>query len=69
MTYYKVKWREPQTGRWIESWGPLNEVEARKYLAKDIDYFYSDIQIQLVKINEEVIETHQGTSKRRGGVG
>jgi hypothetical protein len=65
MTYYLVRWKHPD-GRWITSTmgDRVDLAYAKEQLKRDIDYFYTDIEIELVAITEEVVSTHKGSQPR-----
>lgn len=64
--HYIVRWRGKPEGKWNISWpNNMTREEAEEMLAKDIAYFYDDIEIQLVKVMEEVVSSHSGSHRRR----
>lgn len=64
--YYTVRWKDPRDGVWHDSC--LNSentlARAEEQLKRDKAYFYSDIQIVLVKISEVVEQTVYGVNQR-----
>lgn len=63
--YYRVRWRKKESEKWVYSWQHhMNEEEARKCLRDDVTYFYDDIEIQLIKCHDEIVETRKGSHKR-----
>jgi hypothetical protein len=66
MSLYIVRWWNKENNKWIVStYEPTTEEEARTQLDRDINYFYNDIRVQLVKIEEAVVEDTHGSQERR----
>lgn len=65
MSHFIVRWKHPNQG-WITSTMPDRPTKegATEQLARDVVYFYNDIEIQLVEVTETVIETRRGSSER-----
>jgi hypothetical protein len=63
--HYITRWKHPEKG-WLTSTMPKRPTleQAQKQFDHDRDYFYDDIEIQLVKVSEEIITTGKGLSKR-----
>lgn len=67
MTYYCIRWKGKADRDWHYSLSHNSRSsleEMRKWLPNDIGYFYNDITIEVIKVTEEVIETHQGSQSR-----
>lgn len=64
--HHIVQWRPPGGGDWIRSTleDRPTEEQARRQLASDVGYFYSDIEVRLVRVTEEVVEEHHGSNER-----
>lgn len=63
--YYITRWKHPEKG-WINSCysqTPTKE-EAEKQLEADKNYFYNDIEINLVRVTEEIITVVNGRNER-----
>lgn len=63
--YYITRWKHPEKG-WINSCysrTPTKE-EAEKQLEADKNYFYNDIEINLVRVTEEIITVANGRNER-----
>jgi hypothetical protein len=60
--YYRTRWKHPQRG-WIESTAEeeATEAQAQQQLNRDIDYFFDDIEIEMVRISETVIKRLRGS--------
>lgn len=66
-TYYITRWKgqDPKDEWHTSSMGrKLTEAQAREQLTNDIGYFYRDIEIQVVRVTEEVMEIHHGSQPR-----
>lgn len=64
--YYHVQWFNKEKNKWMNSTVPAQPtlMQAREQLQDDIRYFYDDIQIRLVRVEETTIEEHKGSNKR-----
>jgi hypothetical protein len=63
--YYVSRWKHPDKG-WLKSTmqkQPTLEQAQRQY-DQDRNYFYDDVEIQLVKVTEEIVATGAGLSRR-----
>jgi len=61
--YYITRWQDTKTGAWHISTmeGKPTLAEAQEQLKKDVAYFYDYINIQLVRIEENVVSEHKGS--------
>lgn len=65
MSYFLTRWKHKEKG-WLTSTmenKPTKE-QAEKQLKQDVNYFYDDIQIELVEVTERVIQTVRGSNQR-----
>ena len=64
--YYIVRWKHPEKG-WITStFNKASKEQAEAQMERDVNYFYSDIPVQLVKVTERVITEMRGLQDRKG---
>lgn len=68
--HYIVRWWHPDKKEWCKSTlgKEPTEDEARKQLARDVNYFYGDIAIELVRVEMTTLETVTGGggSRKKG---
>lgn len=65
--YYITRWKvKGSTEPWRVSTMPKRPTfeQAELQLKDDTDYFYNDIELQLVRVEETVLRTSQGTAWR-----
>lgn len=64
--YYITRWFNYEKRLWcISTMGKEPSLEqAEEQLEYDISYFYSDIPIEMVRVEETVIKTVNGSQKR-----
>ena len=59
--HYITRWRAPNNPYRGTSERSSTMEAAEKQLKDDIDYFYDNIEIQLVEVTEKVIKTAKGS--------
>lgn len=67
-TYFKTQWLhpDPKTG-WVRSStfnDNLTREQAEDQLQRDINYFYSDIELRIVEVVETVVTSTKGSKER-----
>lgn len=67
MTYYVIRWKGKADEDWHYSLSHSSRSslkEMRRWLPKDLGYFYDDITIEVIEVTERVMETYQGSQTR-----